>query len=383
MLAVAAAQVAVLVLRPRHGLVAPLPVDAGDYFTPAQIERARGYRDPQVALYAASLALEAGALVLLARRGGPRPAVLAGAAVSLALTVVTLPIGAISRQRALDVGLVTQSWGGWAGDVAKSAAIGAVLAGLGAGLAAVLARRFGRRWWLPGAGAVVLVGAVFLTAGPVVLDPLFNRFERLGDGPLRREVLALAQRAGVKVGEVYEMDASRRTTASNAYVAGLGATKRVVIYDNLIRDFTPEQVRLVVAHELGHVRYRDVPNGLLYVLLVAPFGVFAVARLAERWARGDPQRWVPALALALGVVATPVTVVSNQLSRRVESRADAYALALGGRGAVEPFVGFQRRIALTNVADPDPPGWRQWLLGTHPTTVERIGIARAYAAAGR
>lgn len=371
-----------LLLRPRTGLVAPLPVDAADFFTPAQIERARDYRTPQVALYGGILALQAGALVFLIRRGAARlPArpLAAGAAVSLVLAIVTLPIGAIMRQRGIDVGLVTQSWGGWAGDVAKSAAIGAVLAAVGAGLAAFLARRFGRRWWLPGSALVVLVGGAFLFAGPVVLDPLFNRFTPLPAGELRSDVLRLADEAGVKVGEVYEMDASKRTTASNAYVAGLGASKRVVIYDNLIEDFTPPQVRLVVAHELGHVRHRDLLNGLLYLLLVAPFGVFAVARLADGWAGGDRRRWVPALALALGVVSTPVTMVSNQLSRTVEARADAFALRLTGSAGVEPFIAFQRRITVTNVGDPDPPSWLHGLLGTHPTAVERIGIAQRYA----
>jgi STE24 endopeptidase len=283
------------------------------------------------------------------------------------------------RQRAVDVGLITQSWGGWAGDVLKSAGIGAVLAALGAGLAAALARRFGRNWWLPGSVVVVLLGAAFLYAGPVVLDPLFNRFTPLPDGPLRSDVLRLADRAGVSVGQVYEMDASRRTTASNAYVTGLGSSKRVVVYDNLIRDFTPAQTRLVVAHELGHVHYADVGHGLLYLLLVAPFGVFAVTRLTHRWADGDDRRWVPALALALGVVSMPVGLIANQLSRDVESRADAYALRLSGPGSVEPFIGFQRRITVTNVGDPDPPAWLQALLGTHPTTVQRIGIAKAYA----
>ncbi|MCW2992320.1 MAG: family peptidase, partial [Solirubrobacterales bacterium] len=385
--AVAAAEIAVLLLRPRTGLVTPAAVDAADYFTPAQIRRGADYANPQIALYGATLVLQAGALIFLIRRGAarlPRRAIAAGAVVSLALTVVTLPVGAIMRQRGIDVGLVTQSWGGWAGDVAKSAAIGAVLAGLGAGLASLLARRFGRRWWLPGTALVVLVGAGFLFAGPVVLDPLFNTFTPLPAGKLRSDVLRLADEAGVKVGQVYEMDASRRTTASNAYVTGLGSSKRVVIYDTLIRDFPPEQTRLVVAHELGHVHYSDVAHGLLYLLLIAPFGVFAVTRLTEGWSGGDERRWIPALALALGVVSLPITMVSNQLSRDVEARADAFALRLGGSAAVEPFIGFQRRITVTNVGNPEPPAWLHDLLGTHPTAVERIGIAKAYAkTAGR
>lgn len=377
--ALAAAEIAVLLLRPKHGLLDPLPVDPRELFSAAQIERAEDYRGPQLALYGASLALQAGVLILLIRRGVSRRPLIAGAAVSLALVAATLPVSAISRQRGIDVGLVTRSWGGWAVDVAQSAAIGAGLAAVGALLAVLLRQRFGSRWWLPGSVAVVFIAAGFVYAGPLVVDPSFNRFRALPAGELRSDVLVLAERAGVEIGEVYEMDASKRTTAANAYVAGLGSSKRVVIYDNLIRDFTSEETRLVVAHELAHVHYRDLPNGLLYVLLVAPFGVFAIARLTETWSDGDPRRWVPALALALAVVSTPVTLISNQLSRAVEARADAYALQLAGPGSAATAIAFQRRIALQNVSDPDPPVWRHAIVGTHPTTVQRVGIAERYA----
>src|SRR4051794_41742022 len=123
-------------------------------------------------------------------------------------------------------------------------------------------------------------------AGPVVLDPIFNRFTALPPGQTRSDVLELAEAAGVDVGEVYEVDASRRTTAANAYVNGLGHTKRVVLYDTLLERFTRDEVRLVVAHELGHVRYRDVTHGLLWLALVTPLGLFAVKRLAEALGRG-------------------------------------------------------------------------------------------------
>jgi STE24 endopeptidase len=193
-------------------------------------------------------------------------------------------------------------------------------------------------------------------------------------------VLSLAREAGVDVGEVYEMDASRRTTAANAYVAGLGQTKRVVLYDTLLNDFSPEEVRLVVAHELGHVHHRDVPRGLLFLALVAPFGMFAVSRLGERLAPRDALATaaaVPAVVLAVGIMAPVITSISNQLSRGVEARADQYSLELAGEP--EAFIGFQRRIAITNVSDPDPPALPRFLLGTHPSTMERIGLARRFA----
>jgi STE24 endopeptidase len=214
----------------------------------------------------------------------------------------------------------------------------------------------------------------------VLLDPIFNKFTPLPEGRTRATVLELAHKAGVKVGQVYEVDASRRTTAANAYVTGLGATKRVVIYDTLLKDFSPEEVDLVVAHELGHVHYADVPRGLLFLLVVAPVSLYAAKQLIEAWLPDPAARRtalvVPAGALALGIVSFGVSTVSNQLSRGIEARADTYALQL--THAPEPFIGFERRITVQNVADPDPPGWLTFLLATHPPTVERIGAGVAF-----
>jgi STE24 endopeptidase len=391
--AVVVAEGAVLLLRPRDLGPAPVPVDARAYFSPAQLEKAEDFRSGQLWLYGASLLIELGVLIVLVRKAPPRlrtfgarHPVLAGAAVaagvSVTLTLATLPVSAISRQRAKDVGLVTQSWLGWVGDVAKSQGIAIVLWGAGGALLVVGMRRLGRRWWIAGSVVVVAFGVIITYASPVVLDPLFNKFTPLKEGRTRSGVLELAKRAGVDVGQVYEIDASKRTTASNAYVTGLGHTKRVVLYDNLLKDFTPAETRLVVAHELGHVRHHDVPHGLLYLALVAPFGMFAVARLGERLAgreaAGTPAA-IPALVLAVAIVVPVITVISNQLSRAVEQRADAFALELTDEP--ETQIAFQRRIAVKNVSDPDPPGWVTFLLGTHPPTIERIGQAEAAARA--
>jgi STE24 endopeptidase len=390
---VVVAEAAVLLLRPRDLGPAPLPVEARAYFSRAQIEKAEAFRHGQLWLYGAQLLIEAGVLVWVVRRppdrlarAGRRRPVAAGAAAAAALSVAVglapLPVAAVATQRARDVGLVTQSWAGWAGDVVKSQAIGAVMAAAGGAVLMLGMRRFGRRWWIPGAAVVVAFGVAITYASPVVLDPLFNKFKRLPAGRTRTDVLDLARRAGVDVGQVYEVDASKRTTAANAYVNGLGHTKRVVLYDNLLRDFTPAEVRLVVAHELGHVRHRDVPHGLLYLLIVAPFALYAVARLGERLAPRDSlgtPAAVPAVVLAVALVAPAITVVSNQLSRAVERRADAFALSLTREPQTQ--IDFQRRIAVKNVADPDPPGWVTFLLGTHPPTLERIGQAAAAARA--
>jgi STE24 endopeptidase len=387
------AEAAVLLLRPRDGVIAPAPIDPRSYFTPDQLDRARDYRRGQLIIFGAGAAVEAAALVWLVRRpsrrllGARRPVLVAagaGAALSVGLTAARLPLSAIAHQRSVDVGLSTQSWGPWLGDVGKAVGIGAVFAGAGGAAAIALMRRFPRTWWAPGSAVAVGFAAATLYLGPVVLDPIFNKFATLPDGHARSDVLELAREAGVDVGEVYEVDASRRTTASNAYVTGLGRTKRVVLYDNLLKDFTRDEVRLVVAHELGHVHYRDVPRGLLYVAIVAPFSLLAAAGLTRLLAPDEPRPGpaaLPALALSVAVVSLGVTTIANQLSRRIEARADSYSLRL--TDAPEPFIGFERGIAVRNVADPDPPDWITFLLATHPPTVDRIGIAKAFEAGRR
>jgi Zn-dependent protease with chaperone function len=381
--ALAVAEAAVLLMRPRSNLD-PVDVAPQTYFSPAYIERAEHFRNGQLILYGASLVIEIGLLIYIVRRpprGPYRRPIIAGAIVaaglSVAITVVTLPVSVIARERAKGVGLVTQDWVGYAGDVVKSTAIGAVLAGVGGAVLVFAIRRFGRRWWMPAAALVVVFGVISTYATPIVVDPLFNRFTTIG-GPLRTEVLDLARKADVKVGQVYEMDASRRTTAANAYVNGIGTTKRVVIYDTLLKDFPPDAVRGVVAHELGHVHYDDVPHGLLYLAIVAPFGMLAVARLSERFQRSEHASPVPAVALAIALMVPAITMISNQLSRAVEARADRFSMELthDPKGLIE----FQRKITVQNVGDPDPPAWVSFLLGTHPTAMDRIGQALAFKA---
>jgi STE24 endopeptidase len=386
--AVVVAQAAVIVMRPRDRGPEPVPVEPRAYFSPAQIDRADDFRGPQRWIFLAQTAIGLGVLVLFVRRPprrltGLRRPLVAGAATAAAISVAGLvahlPLGLVARERAKDVGLVTQDLAGYASDVLKSGAIGAAIAGAGGALFVLGLRKLGDRWWLAGAVVVVAYGAITTYASPIVLDPLFNDFKKLPQGQLRSDVLELAERAGVDAGEVYEIDASRRTTAANAYVAGVGHTKRVVIYDNLIRDFTPEETRLVVAHELGHAHHHDLRDGLIWVAIVAVPGMWALAELTRRLG-GDASagaRAVPAVALGIAIVVPVMTVISNQLSRQVEARADAFSLELTNEP--ETFIGFQKRIALQNVSDVDPPAAYRFMFGTHPTTLQRIGMGEAFA----
>ena len=364
-------------LRP-DGVIDPLPVSESALLQrrrararprlpgPAAPDRARRAGRGGSAAGPAGGAAAAAARSRVRERAGARPAgwsaaALVGAGVMLAVQVVALPFGAWAHERAVDVGPVDPGLGehGWP-TARRPAAIAVRAGGRRRGAVQRLMRRFPRRWWVAGAGAVVAIEVVFVWLAPVVLDPLFNRYEDLPPGRTRAAVRSSRERAGVDVGDVLVVDASRRTTAANAYVDGLGHTKRVVLYDTLLERFDPAQVRPRrgarawprqaprprARHAVGGDRRagRDVRGDAAHPALER-------ARRARRRARPAS---LPALALALALVAFGLDVVSNQLSRAVESRADAYSLELTG----EPreFIELERRLALANVTDPDPPG---------------------------
>jgi STE24 endopeptidase len=310
-----------------------------------------------------------------------------GAGLSVALGVAALPAGIATHERAVDYGISTQSLEFWLADVGKSAAIGAALAAAGGALLIFLVRRFRGRWWLPGSLAVVAIAAVYAWLAPVVLAPLFNKFSALPAGSeARAEVVELGRRAGVDVGQVYRVDASRRVRSLNAYVGGLGSTKRVVLYDTLLERANRPELRSIVAHELSHVKHDDILRGLAFVALVAPLGLLFVRELGEAAAQraGTDRRGpgaLPAYALGLALATRVLGVAGNQLSRRVEATADTFALKL--THDPDALIQVQRRLAVENVSNPDPPGVVTALLATHPSTVDRIGAALAYERGAR
>ncbi len=392
--AIAVAEVAAWVLRPRE-VIEPLHADESAYFSQTQLERARDYRSGQRLLMVGAAAAQGVVLILLVtgrprwarralERAGERP-VLGGAAAAagifVAVELAGLPFSIASHERAVDVGLSTQTLGEWGVDVAKATAIGTVLAA-GVGTAALaLIRRFRDRWWIPGSVAFVALAVLMVWIAPVVLAPLFNNFERLGPGKARADVLQLAKRAGVDVGEVYRVDASRQTTGINAYVNGIGSTKRVVLYDTLFDQLDRGERRSLIAHELSHAENNDVPRGLLWLALATPLTLLLAGQLAAAISRrredelGAPPA-LPALAIALAITSFGVGVIGNALSRQVEARADTRALEL--TDDPKSLIRLQREVTLTNVADPSPPGLYEFLYGTHPSTMERIGEALAW-----
>ncbi|WP_449064260.1 M48 family metalloprotease, partial [Planomonospora algeriensis] len=191
-------------------------------------------------------------------------------AVTVAVELVRWPLGMWQEVHLRDYGLSTQDWPSWTADRLKNIGIRTALTAVMVLAVVALARRFAR-WWIPAAlGAFTLTVTVSF-AYPVLVEPVFNDFAPMAAGPLRDDLLAMAERDGVPVEDVLVADASRRTTALNAYVSGFGATRRIVVYDTLLRAPAGE-VELVVAHELGHAAAGDVLYGTLVGAWARPAG---------------------------------------------------------------------------------------------------------------
>jgi len=368
---------------PAGGPVTPASVD--DVFTPAEVDRAEsfarwarvwGWGSLAVSLAVACwLGFTSAGERLVARLPGPRwvVVVLAVAACTLIGRVATLPFAVALQRLRLDEGLSTQSWSGWLRDMAVSQLVVIVSTSLGLLLVFGIARRWHRAW--PAVAGLGLAGLVLLVSFvyPLLVEPLFNRFTPLPDGPLRTEILALAGREDVPVDDVLVADASRRTTTLNAYVSGFGSTRRVVVYDTLVEDAPPQQTLSVVGHELAHARHDDVLTGALLGAAGALVGVGLLGLVLGRGRSPADPRQVPRILALLALGTLLASPVLSTISRTLETRADVDALA--ATQDPDAFVALHRHLALRSLADPTPPVWSQFWFGSHPTTLERIGLA--------
>jgi STE24 endopeptidase len=312
-------------------------------------------------------------------------AVLGGLALGLIGQLVTLPFSVRSESVRRRYGLSTQDWGGWLVDLAKGLALGAVLGAAALLIFYAVVRAAPHWWWAWIAGGAAAMVFVLAFAFPVLVEPIFNKFTPMPDTPVRSELLTMAAADGVPVRDVLVADASRRTTAFNAYVSGYGATRRIVVYDTLLNSAPPEEVKLVVAHELGHAKRNDVLFGTTIGALgaaTAVCGLYLLLGWKPLLSRagvddiGDPRSIALLFAIAAiaGFLAAPA---QNLLSRKIEARADEHALDLTRDPA--GFVDMQRRLAVRNLADLEPNPLLYLWLSSHPSTPERIAQARDFA----
>lgn len=378
------------------GVALAADVQVGDLFTPEEIARADDYRGTRYLLGFSSLGLSLLAAGLIGLGFGSRAlgvwstrvtgglwrrqtALLALIAIAVPI-VVTVPLSAAAHGLDRRFGLATNSLGAHLLDVAKAAGFQVVIGLMGVLVFVAVARKLRRSW-----PAVVAVLGVILTVAlvylfPVVYEPAFNDFDPVRPD-VRRRVLLLAGRAGVDVRDVLVADASRRTTRKNAYVSGIGSTKRVVLYDTLLASTPPEQVDVVVAHELAHERNNDVLRGTMVGAGGVILGVVVLAMLLRRgrllrWLGaegvGDP-RIVPFVVFFVAAASFVSLPVANALSRNVEARADREAIALtGDPGAA---VELQVELARDNISDLTPSPVVVWAFFSHPPVLERIEMA--------
>lgn len=367
-----------------------------DWFDLGALGRNRHYRTGTWALGVAGMATGAAwtaTVALTGRRWRPvvsglalgrsvPAACLFGAGLVVCGEAVRLPLAAAGYGWGRGHGLVTQSVRSWLADRGKAAVLGASLTGALAMATAVAMRRSPRTWWLVTWG-VASAGTLALTlAGPKLIEPLFQRTRALDDPELEQDVRDVAGRIGVPVREVVVNDASSRTTGANAYVSGLGPTRRMVLFDTLVRDFPRDQVRFVVAHELAHVGRRHILRGSLIAVAtslpacVAIGGAVAATTGVRRIGARDADLTLRRLTVATvgaGIIGSLAGRIGMRISRGFEREADWEAL----RATDDPAAAIElhRGLVVRNLGVPDPPAWVQRLWGSHPTALERIGLA--------
>jgi len=384
--------------RPGPGAADP---SLGARFTDGEIERHAAYRGPSYLSAALSLCLQIVFLVVLAAGpwarlvgsverlsgGWAAHAALVAVAVIVASAVVTLPLSFV-RSYVIDTawGLSTQSLPEWLRDRGLSLIVGATTGAVASVVFFGVQRWQPRTWWLWGWATFSLLTVVLVFVYPVIVAPLFNKFTPVKDESLAARVGRLAEDAGIAIDEVLVADASRRTTAENAYVAGFGSSKRLVLYDTLVASGTEAETAFVVAHELGHRAHGHIWKNVAITSagLLAGFGALAVLggwSGAWAWAGASGAadlRAVPVLLLFTVVASLVSLPVESSISRRFEAQADAVAVDLtrDPDTAVRVF----RRLAFSNLADLKPPGPIVWALYTHPPTAQRIRAAKSGAA---
>lgn len=376
------------------------PYDTADWFDPDVVAEARRYQRPLKRLAIVRAALGSVALlVFLFAEGGPRvidALDVRGWVLQLVVVVAALHLVDFLYEPWLTAyqelvhdkrwGLSTQTVGGWAKDQVKALVLSTVV--LSAMLVPVYAVIRATSWWWLGA-AIVLMGVQLVLAFvyPVLLMPVFNKFTPLPDGDLRSRVDGVAARAGLAIEGAYTMDASRRTRRDNAFVAGFGRTRRVVLYDTIV-EHPPEVVEQVVAHEIGHYRLRHILKGIPFSTLLV-LAAFAFTKVITDWDTlldwagvttvEDPAA-LPVFLLGFGLAYKVVSLAQAWRARWFERQADLEALEL----LADPtaFIESWRRMAPKNKVDLEPSWWKR-LQQSHPEVPERMAFGKAWADANQ
>ena len=270
----------------------------------------------------------------------------------------------------------------WIIDQLKGLAIGAPLGLILIELLYLSLRATGDLWWLWAAAGMLVFSVLLSNLAPILIMPLFNKYVPLGDEhkELAERLLALAKRANTKVRGVFKFDMSKRTKSANAALTGIGNTRRIVLGDTLINEFSTDEIETVLAHELGHHVNRDIPLLITFGALSTALSLY-LASLALNWSTAyfgfsgpaDIAAF-PALSLIFGAYGLVTMPISNAVSRWREKMADDYALQATGKN--EAFASAFTRLANQNLGEIDPEKWVVFMFYSHPPLGERIEKAR-------
>jgi STE24 endopeptidase len=282
-----------------------------------------------------------------------------------------------------------QTLAGWIKDQLLSTGLAAVVGLPVLEIVYWLLRVTGPGWWLWAAAGYVVFVVLISGLAPVLIMPLFNKYVPLGPehADLIVRLQRLAERSGTRVSGVFRFDMSQRTKAANAALTGIGGTRRIILGDTLLAEFTPDEVESVIAHELGHQVHRDIPTGILFSSLTTLVGLFLVSLVLQRTARAlgfnGPADIgaLPLLVLTFGVFGLITLPLNNAYSRWREVRADAYALDSTQNPAA--FSAAMTRLANQNLSDADPQPWVVFLMYSHPPIRQRLAMAANWKAPGR
>jgi STE24 endopeptidase len=284
-------------------------------------------------------------------------------------------------------GLSTEPVRVWVLDQVKSMGIALALGAGAASLIYAFIRRWPEQWWLPAGVAFAAFVVALTNVAPVLVLPLFYRVKPLEREDLRARLLALADRAGARVLGAYEWGLGAKTRKANAALAGLGGTRRILVSDTMLADYTEEEIEVVLAHELAHHVHGDIWKGIAFEVVLIVSGFYLAARALSSLSAAAGLRGVadiaglPVLLLAAGVVSVLMSPVANAMSRAFERRADRFALGLTKNPSA--FISAMRRLAQQNLAEEEPSRIVRWLFYSHPPMRERIAVAEVFASRGK
>ncbi|MBC8507377.1 MAG: M48 family metallopeptidase [Anaerolineales bacterium] len=239
-------------------------------------------------------------------------------------------------------------------------------------------------WWLWAAGFLLVFNVLLTNLAPILLFPIFYKFIPLEDehADLVERLLTLAERANTKVNGVYKFDMSRRTKAANAALTGIGNSRRIILGDTLIDEFTSDEIETILAHELAHHVNKDIPLGIMISSVTTLVGLY-LASLGLNWGvnffgfeSAADIAALPLFGLVLGAFSFVTMPLGNAWSRSRERMADTYALETTKQSSA--FISAFTRLANQNLSDVDPEPWVEWLLHSHPAISKRIAMAREF-----